>query len=72
MLSRNFYTTKTVVEDLDLEYPDYDDIYKISEKQGVRHQKLDRLVEPGDMDSLGKKSRCSIKQAWEREKDFYR
>lgn len=37
----------------DLERLDFESIYEISEKNGHRHYKLKRMVEPGDMDALG-------------------
>ena len=37
----------------DVERLDYDDMYEISEVQGARHARLQRMVEPGDMEALG-------------------
>lgn len=44
----------------DVERLDYDDMYEISEVQGARHARLDRMVEPGDMESLTDAIRATV------------
>lgn len=46
----------------DLEAEDYNDIYEICEFQGAKHFRLQRMVEPGDMENLGLSIQETISQ----------